>query len=135
MAREHRLDPRVPAHFPVTVTLANNIQLTLAMDNISTSGVMLHASQQDFQTILANNKGLQLQEPVEAVLSFELPGKRSPSIQLKLPCRAIYVRRQSQNKYFMGFKYIRLPARAQSVIRNYVNHKLAPSLHGVAKSP
>lgn len=134
MPNESRLDPRVKAQFPAQLKISDGTQLEIWIENISINGVMVEATRDNFQLILANNKGLQQHEPVEVTLTFKLPGKNTTEVTVNVHCRAVYVRRQSQNKYYMGFKFLKLSQRSKLTVQHFINYKLAPSINPITCS-
>ena len=129
MPSDSRIDPRVKARIPTQLKISGGPQLEIWMENISITGLMLEASRDDFQKILVNSKGLHIHEPVEVDLNFSLPGKAVAQVTVNARCRAIYVRRQSQNKYYIGFKFLKITQRSKMAVNRYINHKLAPTIN------
>lgn len=107
-------------------------KLEVWLANISMNGVMIEATQSDFQTILANNKELHLNKPVEVDLKFKLPGDKAEPAAVNVRCRAIYVRRQSQNKYFIGFKFLKIAQRNMLAVKEYIDTNLSISDRPIA---
>jgi len=123
---DNRIHPRVAADFPCDITADDNVRLLVRLANISVGGLMITASQQDFETLLANSRELQLNRPVEADLSFALVSQPSMADRLQVRCRAVYVRRRSQDKYFIGFKFLNPSAHCQAAVNRYLNEHLGP---------
>lgn len=133
MTVNNRIHPRVKAHFPVEVTAGDGVKLEVFLENVSINGLMIVASQYDFETILVNSRGLQLNKPVEADLRFSLHDKDKPANgDIQVRCRAVYVRRQSQNKYFIGFKFLKISQHNQQLVTRYVNDNLGPGAETIA---
>lgn len=97
------------------------------LNNISANGVMIETSQAGFETILVNSKELHLHQPVEVNIKFDLPGIKVEQVSVRSHCRAIYVRRQSQNKYFVGFKFLKISQRGQKTVNNFIDNNLGPT--------
>ncbi len=72
---------------------------------------------------------LESSEPTELYIQFQIPdAENPPSVDyrlMKLYCRAIHVRRKSQNDYIMGFNFLNLADQEEDIIQAYINKKLA----------
>jgi len=80
---------------------------------------MVKASEADFKAIITHQHQLALRQPVEADVKLELMHKDQSHIIDSL-CRAIYVRRISQNEYHIGFKFLNLSPSNEKIINTYV---------------
>lgn len=72
---------------------------------------------------------LESSEPTELYIQFQIPDPENPSSAdnrlMKPYCRAIHVRRRSQNDYIIGFNFLDLADQEQVIIQTYINQKLA----------
>lgn len=120
MTRENRIHPRVPASFQAEILDSAGNRLEVTTVNLSLSGVMIEATQEHFESILVNSKGLNLNKPVEVDLQFKIPKNKSSRI-VSSHCRAIYVRRMAQNKYYIGFKFLKITQKCEAVVKAYID--------------
>lgn len=119
---ENRIHPRVLAGFETEVTLADGQRLSVTTANISLTGVMIDVNQRDFETIL--KKRINLEVPVEVDLKFKLPDQNETILLVTSHCRTVYVRRISQNQYFIGFKFLKINHRFERAIQEFIRHHL-----------
>ena len=129
MLNDNRINPRVKANFAADVLLAEQQQIEVPAANISLTGIMLDATQADFRAILGErhaNFSPHQTEPREMDVKFCLPGGPGLGRMAKIDvrCRAIYVRRISQNCFHIGLKFIGLDAGAESKIAKFVSISL-----------
>ena len=99
------------------------------MENISITGLMLKLAEMTFRKSLLTAKACIYMNPLKWDLKFSLPGKAVAQVTVNARCRAIYVRRQSQNKYYIGFKFLKITQRSKMAVNRYINHKLAPTIN------
>lgn len=117
---DHRIHPRAPLLTPVTAVLGDALRIELLAENISVSGIMLSATQEQFNRLLNrdNPPGINIQP--ELHIYFTIDTHNSAKVNVEAFCRAIYVRRLSQNKYYVGLKYLQLSDTAATAIQQYV---------------
>jgi len=94
-------------------------RLAVTTINLSLTGMMVKATEADFKAIITHQHQLALRQPVEADIRLELMHKDQSHIIDSL-CRAIYVRRISQNKYHIGFKFLNISPSNEEIINTYI---------------
>lgn len=124
MINDSRINPRVPLCTSVKIDLPNDSSVQIQSENISLSGLMLIATQDEFEAMLyrKNTEGKNLQPELHA--TFTLPRKDGKNIAVDSRCRAIHVRRASQDKYYIGLKFLQLNQAAASVIQLHIQNNL-----------
>ena len=85
---------------------------------------MVDATQLEFQEILNHRNSIKLDEPVEVDVQFKLTGIDGLPIVISSHCRAIYVRRISQNKYYVGFKFLKISKRFETAIEVFIQNNI-----------
>lgn len=117
----NRIHPRVPAGFEAVVIDKTGKALRVKTSNISISGIMLSVNHDQFREILQDQistvKGA---EPVEFGISLSIPSKNNKDHPIKTNCRAVYVRRFSQNHYQVGLNFLKLDITDEEAIKKYV---------------
>lgn len=126
MINDNRINPRVPIDLTVTITLPDNGDIEVHSENISLSGLMIVASHDEFQAILHRKiaEHATAQTEPELKVSFTMTRSDSKPIPIKTSCRAIHVRRISQDKYFIGLKFLKLSQSAAAAIQHHINNNL-----------
>ncbi len=126
MVTDNRLHPRVKTDFEAEVLPSIGGELKVPVVNISIAGLMIRATQRDFNQILSAREQLEQSKPTELHIQFNIPHAQdgSGSVCLKIYCRAIYVRRKSQNHYIIGFKFLDMTEADEAVIQQYVRQQL-----------
>jgi len=109
----------------VNITLPDKREIQIPSENISLTGIMLVATQQEFEAILhrKNPAGINVQPELHA--RFTMPRKGAKDLTVNAECRAIHVRRMSQDKYFIGLKFLQLNQAAASAIQHHIQSNLA----------
>jgi c-di-GMP-binding flagellar brake protein YcgR len=122
---DNRINPRAPIDLVVTVTLPDDKAIEVHSDNISLSGMMVVATHEQFQAILHRKTTLHNNAKSEPELnvSFTLTKHNKP-LPIRTHCRAIHVRRISQDKFFIGLKFLQLSQAAAVTIQQYVTSNL-----------
>lgn len=125
MNNDNRINPRVALSVPVSVTLPDKREIEIQSENISLTGIMIAATQQEFETILhrKNPRGINVQP--ELLARFRMPRKSTTDLTVNTQCRAIHVRRISQNKYYIGLKFLQLNQAAASAIQYHIENNLS----------
>ena len=87
---------------------------------------MIVVNHEEFQAILHRKTSEHVVKQTEPELNISFSMKRSDSkpISIKTSCRAIHVRRISQDKYFIGLKFLKLSQSAAAAIQNHINKNL-----------
>jgi len=121
---DNRINPRVPLSVPVDITLPDKREIQIQSENISLTGIMLAATQQQFEAILHRKsaEGINVQPELHA--RFTMPRKDAKDLTVNAQCRAIHVRRISQNNYFIGLKFLQLNQAAASAIQYHIENNL-----------
>ena len=129
MLNDSRINPRVKANFAADILLAEQQPIEVPVANISLTGIMLDATQVEFRALLGERHTIfspHQTEPREMDLKFCLPG--GPGLgrmaMIDVRCRAVYVRRISQNCFHIGLKFIQLDAGAEAKIAKFVSVSL-----------
>ncbi|EGG99786.1 hypothetical protein imdm_685 [gamma proteobacterium IMCC2047] len=124
MINDSRINPRVPLSVSIKVDLPDGRTIQLQSQNISLSGLMLVADQKQFEALLhrKNSSGVNIQPELHA--TFNLPRSKHKDLLVDTRCRAIHVRRESQNKYYVGVKFLQLNQAAVSAIQQHVTNNL-----------
>jgi hypothetical protein len=109
---------------PIPIDLPDEISVKIQAENISLSGLMLTATQEEFEAMLhrKNTEGVNVQPKLHA--TFTLPRKNAKDLTIDASCRAIHVRRASQNKYHIGLKFLQLNQAAASAIQLHIQSHL-----------
>jgi len=121
---DNRINPRVPLCTSVEIDLPDNCCIQIQSENISLSGLLLTATQKQFEAMLyrKNAEGVNVQPEIHS--TFTLPRKNAKDLSVDAQCRAIYVRRASQNKYYIGLKFLQLNQAAASAIQLHIKNHL-----------
>ncbi len=119
---ENRIHPRVLAGFETEVILADGQRISVTTANISLAGVMIDVNQKDFERIL--KKRIILDVPVEVDVEFKLPEANDTTLLVNSHCRTVYVRRISQDQYYIGFKFLKINHRFEKAIQDFIQHHL-----------
>ena len=122
---DSRINPRVPLEIEVNVKFADRREVQLQSENISMTGIMIAATQQEYEMLshLKNPEAIKIQP--ELLASFSMPRKATENLAVNAQCRAIHIRRMSQNKYLIGLKFLQLNQTAASAIQHYIDKNLA----------
>lgn len=122
---DSRINPRVPLGIEVNITLPDKREIQIQSENISLTGIMIAATQQEFESLLhrKNPEGVNIQP--ELLASFSMPRKSAANLAVNAQCRAIHVRRVSQNKYLIGLKFLQLNQAAASAIQYHIESNLS----------
>jgi len=85
---------------------------------------MLVATQQEFEALLhrKNPDGINVQPELHA--TFTMARQDSKDLIVDAHCRAIHVRRVSQNQYYVGLKFLQLNQAAASAIQQHIQNNL-----------
>ena len=124
MINDNRINPRVPIDMAVAITLPNNGDIEVHSENISLSGIMIVANHDEFQANLHRKIAEHSTTEPELKVSFTMPRSDNKPVPIKTSCRAIHVRRISQDKYFIGLKFLKLSQSAAAAIQHHVNNNL-----------
>lgn len=116
---ENRIHRRVQAGFETEVILPNGNCLHVTTSNLSLNGVMINATHQDFEMMLGTKKNLDLS--VEVDLKFKLSNKNADPILVSCHCRTVYIRRVAQDRYVMGFKFLKINQGFESAIQKFIH--------------
>lgn len=86
---------------------------------------MVVATKPEFETLshLKNSLGTNVQP--ELLVSFSLPCKSAENLTVNVQCRAIHIRRFSQNKYLIGLKFLQLNQVTTSAIQRHIISNLS----------
>lgn len=124
MINDSRINPRVPLSTSIKIDLPDNRSIQIQSENVSLSGLMLVATQEEFEALLyrKNPDGVNVQPELHA--TFTLPRYDSKDLIVDTRCRAIHVRRESQNKYYVGVKFLQLNQAAVAAIQQHVKNNL-----------
>lgn len=129
MVNDNRFNPRVHADFLASILLTEQQGIEVSIANISISGIMIDATQREFRSILGErhtNFSAHQTETREMDVKFSLPGDsgRGCGADIEVRCRAVYVRRISQDSYHIGLKFLTLDTASRSKIIRYVDTAL-----------
>jgi len=124
VTNDNRINPRVPLSVPVNITLPDKHEVQIQSENISLTGLMIVATQVEFEALLhrRSSEGINVQPELHA--QFVMSRKTAKDVTVKAECRAIHVRRVSQNKYYVGLKFLQLNQAAASAIQQHVQSNL-----------
>jgi len=119
-----RINPRVPLVLPVKIYLPDERTIQIQSENISLSGIMLVANQQEFEALLhrKNPDGINVQPDLHT--TFTMARQDNKDLIVDAHCRAIHVRRVSQNQYYVGLKFLQLNQAAASAIQQHIQNNL-----------
>ena len=103
--KELRLHPRIPTQLLADVTNSVGDTLTTKVINLSPGGLMLFGDESVKQLIFTGQDPDKdpLFHPIEVEIRIPLPGQQQPFYSR---IRLLYIRRLSQSKYNMGFRYV-----------------------------
>lgn len=121
--KNFRIHPRVNVMLPCKVQHPCGYLLSVTAINLSVTGLMVEATEADFKTIIAHQQQITLNRPVEADIKLELTDEYQGHAIDSL-CRAIYVRRISQNKYRIGFKFLNISTPDEEKVAHYILARL-----------
>ena len=128
MVANNRIHPRVKIQLTATLESDDHEVLELVTENVSMSGAMLDVSREDFLSILGNSDPqFAPNRPAtrENILTLSLPapGKgRKPAFVSH--CRAIHVRRISQNRYLIGLKFTQIKNDGATQLKAFIDQSL-----------
>ncbi len=119
---DNRINPRVPISISATIMLSDKSSLEVHTDNLSMGGVQIIATQSDFQSIVNSQGSVSLDKQSEIDTNFSLPRKKGAPLTIKAHCRVIHIRRVSQNQYYVGLKFLKMPQASAVAIQNYIRN-------------
>jgi len=121
---DSRINPRVPLVVSVKIDLPDDRTVQIQSENISLSGIMLVANQQEFEALLhrKNPDGINVQPELHA--TFTMARQDGKDLSVDAHCRAIHVRRVSQHRYYVGLKFLQLNQAAASAIQQHIQNNL-----------
>ncbi len=122
---DSRINPRVPLEIEVNVKFADRREVQLQSENISLTGIMIAATQQVYDMLSHRKNPEAINTQPELLVSFSMPRKATENLAVNAQCRAIHIRRMSQNKYLIGLKFLQLNQTAASAIQHYIDKNLA----------
>ena len=125
MNNDNRINPRVPLNLLVKITLPEQREIQIQTENISLTGIMIIATQEEFEAILHRKTPEAIVAQPELQVSFTVPRSDAKDLQVSAQRRAIHVRRISQNKYFIGLKFLQLNQSATSAIQHHIHDNLS----------
>lgn len=117
--KNFRIHPRVNVMLPCKVQHPCGYLLSVTAVDLSITGLMVETTEADFKTIIAHQQQITLNQPVEAYIKLELGDEYQGHVIDSL-CRAIYVRRSSQDQYRIGFKFLNLSPPDEAKINSYI---------------
>lgn len=85
---------------------------------------MLTTTQEEFETLLYRKNTTAVNVQPELHATFILPRNNAKDLKVDTRCRAIHVRRVSQNKYYIGVKFLKLNQSAVSAIQQHVQSNI-----------
>lgn len=122
---DNRINPRVPFGIQVKVIFPDRREIQIHSENISLSGIMVVAAKPEFEALLnrKNTQDFYLQPEVQ--VSFNIASKSASNLTVNVTCRAIHIRRISQNRYLIGLKFLQLNQMAASAIQYHIESNLS----------
>lgn len=86
---------------------------------------MLAASQEKFEALLHRKTPESINVQPELHTTFTLARSDGKELVVNAQCRAIHVRRVSQDNYFVGLKFLQLNQAAASAIQQHIQNNLS----------
>jgi len=117
-----RLSPRVPARLDASLTNGAGDALTATISNLSHGGVMVSGGPSLKQHVCDFAERDPLRDSVEVQLHCRFPDDPQPFASR---CRLIYIRRQSQQAFEFGFRFVDLSRTHAGLLRRFISRSMS----------
>lgn len=122
MLNERRKYPRVALNGEVAILLAGVIRNGALME-VSPSGVQIECCHQFIEQLSKFKSDAGLYPNFE--LEFTLPGSGNLKTRIKPVCNVAYCRRQCQDTYHLGLRFVALDEEYERQVEEFIDHACA----------
>ena len=124
MKKYTRQHPRVNLSLPIQVIRPNGVVIHSTIFSLSRDGIQLSCDHQTARLIIPKLQQKLAVEPVQIQVRFRLPLSNRPPVEIDVQCLAKYVRRTSQDNYYIGLNYIDLNDDYIDDVERYIEERM-----------
>lgn len=129
MKKYKRQHPRVNLSLPIQVIRPNGVVIHSTIFSLSRDGLQLSCDHQTARLIIPKLQQKLAVEPVQIQVRFRLPLSDRPPVDIDVHCLAKYVRRTSQDNYYIGLHYIDLDDDDIGSLERYIEQRMVAAEH------